>query len=68
MYVSAGLLVRADLEVSFSLYAEINVPAKVLITPLTRRSGAGEKARARQRRWFKEGVTVQWAGRQMEGC
>lgn len=43
MYVSSGLLVRADLEVSFSLSAEINAPAKVLIARLRLEEGLGEK-------------------------
>lgn len=61
-----GLLVKADLEVSFSPSAEINVPAKGAYHPFTVRSGAGGKTRARERgRW--EGVTVQWAGRGREG-
>ncbi len=42
MYVSTGLLVSADLEVSFSMAVEINVPAKVLITRLRCEVGLGK--------------------------
>lgn len=52
MYVSTGLLVRADLEVSFSLSAEINVPAKVLITRLRVEGGGGwGRRRDKDERW-----------------
>lgn len=42
MHASTSLLVTADLEVSFSLSAEINVPEKVLITCLGWEAGLGK--------------------------
>lgn len=48
IYVSTALLVRADLEVSFSLSAEINVLPKVLITRLRWEVGLGKDESARK--------------------
>lgn len=42
VHASTSLLVTADLEVSFSLSAEINVPEKVLITCLGWEAGLGK--------------------------
>lgn len=50
-----GLLVRADLEVSFSPRIEMNDPAKVLIGPFTKGVGLGQEKGVGE-----EGVTACW--------